>query len=198
MSFLDDYEPVENRLRAFWDEHPDGRIETELVSAEDGDYIVKALIYISSGLNTDYPKATGLAHDSTAQLPNNMKASALEVCETSAIGRALANLGYAPKGKRPSREEMSKSDWGRGTTADPTPQQLQTEGSAFGEGAGIAPADGSAGAGGREPGEGSGLTGAPLAPKDCKHESLSSFKPDGSAMPTGKQRCLLCGTVVDV
>jgi arylamine N-acetyltransferase len=32
----------------------------------------------------------------------------LENCETSAIGRALANAGYAPKGKRPSREEMSK------------------------------------------------------------------------------------------
>jgi hypothetical protein len=32
----------------------------------------------------------------------------LENCETSAIGRALANAGYASKGKRPSREEMSK------------------------------------------------------------------------------------------
>jgi hypothetical protein len=32
----------------------------------------------------------------------------LENCETSAIGRALANAGYAPKGKRPSREEMNK------------------------------------------------------------------------------------------
>jgi hypothetical protein len=34
--------------------------------------------------------------------------SALENCETSAIGRALANAGYATKGKRASREEMSK------------------------------------------------------------------------------------------
>jgi hypothetical protein len=32
----------------------------------------------------------------------------LENCETSAIGRALANAGYASKGKRPSRQEMSK------------------------------------------------------------------------------------------
>jgi hypothetical protein len=37
------------------------------------------------------------------------KTSALENGETSAIGRALANAGYAPKGKRPSREEMSKA-----------------------------------------------------------------------------------------
>jgi hypothetical protein len=32
----------------------------------------------------------------------------LENCETSAIGRALANAGYAAKGKRASREEMTK------------------------------------------------------------------------------------------
>jgi hypothetical protein len=32
----------------------------------------------------------------------------LENCETSAIGRALANAGFAAKGKRPSREEMAK------------------------------------------------------------------------------------------
>ena len=34
--------------------------------------------------------------------------SALENCETSAIGRALANVGFAAKGKRASREEMAK------------------------------------------------------------------------------------------
>jgi hypothetical protein len=32
----------------------------------------------------------------------------LEVCETSAIGRSLANAGYAAKGKRPSQSEMKK------------------------------------------------------------------------------------------
>jgi hypothetical protein len=32
----------------------------------------------------------------------------LENAETSAIGRALAGAGYATKGKRPSREEMTK------------------------------------------------------------------------------------------
>ena len=32
----------------------------------------------------------------------------MENCETSAIGRALANAGYATKGRRASREEMAK------------------------------------------------------------------------------------------
>ena len=34
--------------------------------------------------------------------------SALENCETSSLGRSLANAGYATKGKRASREEMVK------------------------------------------------------------------------------------------
>jgi hypothetical protein len=48
----------------------------------------------------------------------------LENCETSAIGRALANAGYAPKGKRPSREEMSKVVAAK--PAKPTVTELET------------------------------------------------------------------------
>lgn len=109
MGFLDDYEPVEDRLRQFWEDHPFGRVITTLEHHTDGDYIVRAEVYVGNELRNDPPTATGYAHDSAAQLPANMKASALEVCETSAIGRALANMGYAPKGKRPSREEMQKA-----------------------------------------------------------------------------------------
>ena len=105
--FLKDYEPVEDRLRAFWEDHPDGRVMTTLIDHHAGSYIVRAEVFTGDGL--DWPAASGLAHDSEDQLPPNMKTSALEVCETSAIGRALANLGYAAKGKRPSREEMSKT-----------------------------------------------------------------------------------------
>ena len=111
--FLDDYEPVENRIRAFWADHPDGRIVTEMVHSKDGDYIFKAFVFkiqaVTDPMGAQRPDATGYAHDSYDQLPPNMKASALEVCETSAIGRALANLGYAPKGRRPSREEMTSA-----------------------------------------------------------------------------------------
>lgn len=109
MSFLQDYEPVEDRLREFWHDHPYGRVITTLEHHGDGDYIVRAEIYYGSETREGLPIATGYAHDSASQLPANMKSSALEVCETSAIGRALANAGYAPKGKRPSREEMTKA-----------------------------------------------------------------------------------------
>jgi hypothetical protein len=53
------------------------------------------------------PWTTGLAEE-TIQGRGVNATSALENCETSAIGRALANAGYATKGKRASREEMAK------------------------------------------------------------------------------------------
>jgi len=53
------------------------------------------------------PWTTGLAEE-TVQGRGVNATSALENCETSAIGRALANAGYATKGKRASREEMTK------------------------------------------------------------------------------------------
>lgn len=102
---LADYEPVEVRLARFWDEHPNGRVLTDLVHNGDGQYIVKAYLYRETDL--DQPMSTGYAEELVSTRGVN-QTSALENCETSAIGRALANAGYAPKGKRPSREEMQK------------------------------------------------------------------------------------------
>jgi hypothetical protein len=106
---LSQYQPVEDRLREFWQRYPSGRITTTLLFHEDQHYIVQAHIYRGDELRDTPPVATGLAHDSFDQLPPNMRQSALEVCETSAIGRALANMGFAPRGVRPSREEMHKA-----------------------------------------------------------------------------------------
>jgi hypothetical protein len=57
----------------------------------------------------DRQVATGLADEHTEQKGVNAR-NALENAETSAIGRALANFNFAPKGKRPSREEMVKAN----------------------------------------------------------------------------------------
>jgi hypothetical protein len=102
---LDDYETVEERLVKFWKDYPDGRIFTKLLDFNGGRYIVHAHIYRTEA--DQHPWSTGLAEETIAGRGVNAT-SALENCETSAIGRALASAGYATKGKRPSREEMSK------------------------------------------------------------------------------------------
>jgi hypothetical protein len=102
---LEDYETVEERLAKFWKEHPDGRIFTEVIEHTLQRFIVKAAIYRTEV--DAHPWTTGFAEETVSTRGVN-STSALENCETSAIGRALANANYATKGKRPSREEMAK------------------------------------------------------------------------------------------
>lgn len=115
---LDDYEPVADRIERFWQDHPKGSIVTLLVAQDEKRFVVKAFVckettevyWQGDKTNAD---ATGYAEEVIGSTNVN-RTSALENCETSAIGRALANLGYAVK-SRPSREEMAK--------AQPPPRQ---------------------------------------------------------------------------
>ena len=102
---LEDYETVEERLIKYWKDHPDGQIHTKIIEATATRFIVEAAIYRTEA--DARPWTTGLAEE-TVQGRGVNATSALENCETSAIGRALANAGYATKGKRASREEMTK------------------------------------------------------------------------------------------
>lgn len=102
---LADYETVEVRLEKFIKDYPDFRVSTELESFAGNKYIVKAYLYKSLADHVAF--STGYAEETVSERGVN-STSALENCETSAIGRALANAGYAAKGKRPSREEMTK------------------------------------------------------------------------------------------
>lgn len=102
---LEDYETVEERLVKFWKDHPDGRISTTLVEHTLQRFIVQASVFRTEVDAQAW--TTGFAEETVSTRGVN-STSALENCETSAIGRALANAGYVTKGKRPSREEMSK------------------------------------------------------------------------------------------
>ena len=105
---LDDYELVEDRIEKFWKDNPDGKIHTNIVeNLEDGTMvIIHASIYEHK--DDAEPKATGIAQEYKGVGFANTT-SWVENCETSAIGRALANWKYKGNKKaRPSREEMQK------------------------------------------------------------------------------------------
>lgn len=101
---LNDYETVESRITKFWEEYPDGRIETELLEAGSNRFIVEARVFKTEA--DPKPFATDLACE-MFKPDTSVAEFALERCSTSAIGRALATGGFATK-KRSSREEMAK------------------------------------------------------------------------------------------
>jgi hypothetical protein len=102
---LADYETVETRLEKWHGQFPDSRIETELVEASNTRFIVICRLFKTEA--DQKPCSSGIASETISDRGVNAT-SALENCETSAIGRALANAGFAAKGKRASREEMVK------------------------------------------------------------------------------------------
>lgn len=101
---LDDYVDVNERIQQFYRDFPYGSIQTDLAHHDDGDFIFKASVYRNP---FDEIPTVGWAREVDGSSYIN-KTSALENCETSAIGRALANMGYATSVNRPSREEMAK------------------------------------------------------------------------------------------
>jgi hypothetical protein len=111
MSFLKDYEPVANRIQKFWKDYADkGRIHTEVVLINETEIVIKASVFTDR--EDTRPAAVDYAQEKRGGT-GQMAASAVEVCATSAIGRALATLGYSTKRSdgdfvRASREEMEK------------------------------------------------------------------------------------------
>jgi len=120
---LDDYETVEERIKRFYTDNPDGRIVAyDMTSEEDRArkiWVVRAQVFMDhEDQHANCPKASGLAFEIEGTAGAN-QTSSLENAETSAIGRALANAGYSGN-KRASREEMAKVERGAQVQA-PTP-----------------------------------------------------------------------------
>jgi hypothetical protein len=99
------YAPVAERIRLFWGAFPNGRITTRLVSRTEHDVVFEARVY-RAATDTE-PAATGWAAEREGDGDINAVAC-LENTETSAVGRALANLGFTASKERPSVEEMQK------------------------------------------------------------------------------------------
>ena len=101
----DQYATVAERIEQFYSRFPEGRINTELVTRDGGEITFKALVYRTAA--ETLAAATGWASEREGDGDVNTVAC-LENTETSAVGRALANLGFTASSKRPSREEMEK------------------------------------------------------------------------------------------
>tara|TARA_R100000655_G_scaffold31517_2_gene63033 strand:- start:23498 stop:24118 length:621 start_codon:yes stop_codon:yes gene_type:complete len=111
---IKDYTLVKDRLVAFRDEFPLSSITTELISVSNivdsptgdyaNEYIVKATV-IPNPLQEPDVCYTGLAaeRDNTGFVN---KSSAIENCETSAVGRALAFAGFGGDVQFASAEEL--------------------------------------------------------------------------------------------
>lgn len=104
---LSDYALVADRITLFYERYPDGRIVTELHSRADREITFRALVYRSAA--DLQPAATGWASEREGDGEIN-RVACLENTETSAVGRALANLGFTASSRRPSREEMEKAE----------------------------------------------------------------------------------------
>jgi hypothetical protein len=106
----DDYALVAERIALFYERYPSGRIIPRLHSASRGSVIFEARVYRDG--SDAQPAAVGWAREFEGDGDIN-EVACLENTETSAIGRALANLGFAASKKRPSYEEMMKADRAR-------------------------------------------------------------------------------------
>jgi hypothetical protein len=106
---LANYEPVQARVARFWADHPDGRIDCELLEHDDKHVLAKATIWIYIG--NPFPSVVGYAAEVHDGSPVNRQGWMLENAETSAIGRALANLGYSGQAQtRPTSEDMHRAE----------------------------------------------------------------------------------------
>jgi hypothetical protein len=120
---LNDYEDVDTRIHKFYETYPDGAILTEQVlnDEEKGIVVFKAIAY-RTHVDTQ-PSATGYARGARKDRGVD-RDFWFENCETSAIGRCLANLGLSAKGKRASSLEMAKVNDAK---ERPAPVRVRTE-----------------------------------------------------------------------
>jgi hypothetical protein len=116
---LSNYETVEQRLVRFWAAYPNGRVYTCMMNYTGDACVFYCELYADK--EDKVPVATGYAEEIKSDRGVNAT-SFVENCETSAIGRAIANcpLQAPASGPRPSRNEMQKVER---LTTSPQPQE---------------------------------------------------------------------------
>ena len=99
-----EYAQVNERIKAFRMVFPEGTIQTEILSNENGVCVFKATVFDE----TNRLLATGHAYEKENSSFIN-KTSYIENCETSAIGRALGMCGFGIDTSIASAEEVQNA-----------------------------------------------------------------------------------------
>ena len=100
------YLTVAERIDIFWERYPQGRLHTELIHFTPEQVVIRAEVYLDR--EDPVPVTMDYAEERPETSPVN-RVSMVENCATSALGRALGDLGSNFTGaKRPSAEEMLK------------------------------------------------------------------------------------------
>jgi hypothetical protein len=107
MSFLDNYEDVNSRIKRFRSEFPTGRL---IAFIEDKDLVagwvlVRAEAY--KNYEDEKPSAVDYAYGNVASLTQNMKKWLIEDTTTSAYGRCIGLLTPSDGG-RPTKQDMER------------------------------------------------------------------------------------------
>ena len=100
---IDDYVTVPERVVSFYEKFPEGSLQSEIVEMSDHLVVVRSYAYRTP----DDPRP-GIGHSSLA-IPGSTpytKGSELENAETSAVGRAIAMLGFHVKKSIASSDEI--------------------------------------------------------------------------------------------
>lgn len=90
---------VKDRLKAFWEENPNGKIETKPTIMQNGQVMFQCTILRDK---SDMSSREATAH----ALGTTTGDKDFEKIETICVGRALALLGYSTDGEIASSEEM--------------------------------------------------------------------------------------------
>lgn len=99
------YVPVHERLAKFRVDHPLWGLITQVISDDGKRIVMRAVVTDEEGRHL----ASGHAEEIRGEGQVN-KTNPVENCETSAWGRALANLGYSIDRGIASREEMARAN----------------------------------------------------------------------------------------
>ena len=107
MSFLDNYEDVNARIKRFRSEYPSGRLIAFIDSfdVEKGTILVRAEAYRE--FEDTVPSAVDYAFGNVNTYPQNMRKWMVEDTVTSAFGRCIGLLTPSDGG-RPTRQDMEK------------------------------------------------------------------------------------------